>query len=101
MTSMLIPRKIRILETSNMFYFQNINDSKVSASSRWSFGPNSAWGSIDTTTIGKTDSTLAGYYENFTPFKNQSQRLRAQYKDFLDTLEVLVQPLMRFYFTVS
>jgi len=31
---------------------------KQSASSRRSLGPNSAWGSIETTTIGKTHPTL-------------------------------------------
>ena len=31
---------------------------KWGASSRWSFGPNSAWCSIETTTIGKTQPTL-------------------------------------------
>ena len=31
---------------------------KVGASSRWSFGPNSAWGRRETTTIRKTHSTL-------------------------------------------
>ena len=32
---------------------------KWSASSRWSFGPKSAWGSIKTTTIGNKHPTLA------------------------------------------
>ena len=31
---------------------------KWGASSQWSFGPNSAWGSIEMTTIGKTHPTL-------------------------------------------
>ena len=36
----------------------NDNDSKWGAGSRWSFGPNSACGSIETTTIRKTHYTL-------------------------------------------
>ena len=35
-----------------------MNMIKLDASSRWSFGPNSAWGSITTMTIGKTHPTL-------------------------------------------
>ena len=31
---------------------------KWGASSRWSFRPNSVWGSVGTTTIGKTNPTL-------------------------------------------
>ena len=31
---------------------------KWNAPSRWSFCPNSAWGSIETTTIGNTQPTL-------------------------------------------
>ena len=31
-----------------------IDQLKRGTSSRWSFGPNSAWGSIETTTMGKT-----------------------------------------------
>ena len=39
---------------------------KWGASSRWSFGPNSTWGSIETTTIWKTRPSLI---LNFEPSK--------------------------------
>ena len=40
---------------SGIAHFQIL---KWSASSRWSFGPKSTWGSIETTTIGNTHPTL-------------------------------------------
>ena len=42
---------------------------KWGASSRWSFGPKSACGSIETMTIGKTHSTLAASTLNITNSK--------------------------------
>ena len=38
--------------------FHNILVVKWDASSRWSFGPNFAWGSIETTAIGKSHPSL-------------------------------------------
>ena len=51
----------RLLQIRNDFNSQITNDLlqlKWGASSRWSFGPNSAGGSIETTSIGKTHPIL-------------------------------------------
>ena len=56
---------------------------KWSASIRWSFGPIFAWGSIETTTIGKTHSTLNLTVEPYVMIRNatnESNSIRSLFK---------------------
>ena len=48
-------RSVPIIHTKPLFGRENL---KWGASSRWSFRPNSAWGSIETTTIRETHPAL-------------------------------------------
>ena len=50
-----VPRKVSIFSRSRIGDFY-----KGGVASRWSFGPNSAWSSIETMTIGKMHLTLHG-----------------------------------------
>ena len=63
--------------------FRNI---KWGASSRWSFDPNSAWGSIGTMTIGKTHSSLYSMIcrslYHYLMFASAGQNLLAIYLQF-------------------
>ena len=57
------PKTVWYKDTKSIMHYDSSNDSfwlevNSGASFRCSFGPNSAWGSIKTTTIGKTHSFL-------------------------------------------
>ena len=54
----LFKNKIRTFTCNDQQIIDLLGKVKWGASLRWSFGPNSAWGRIETTTIGKTHPTL-------------------------------------------